>query len=296
MKMIPAAAILIFLAVAGCHRQGCVDEPGTLEPLKTDYPFLADTILGHVAAVGLENGAIICVDGNSYTIEDLAGLLRMEDITEPSPEDIRRWIEELLLLRLFKGLPKEERKTETLSAREAVYRYYTRDVEIDDRELEDYFNRNFSWFSEPFEQVKDQIRDFVLRDKKIRTFDRFLVEEADKRIIVVDETSVPVFQGVLYDVLLNGRPSIVVFSSGCCMEDPMADDILLLQASLSEDVNIVHIESKIEYQVTDFFTVRDNPTTLIFDKEEYPVTRLPYYHSADEIERIFLESGFSRDQ
>jgi hypothetical protein len=156
-------------------------------------------------------------------------------------------------------------------------------VEVTDGELRDYFDGNFSWFSEPFEQVKNQIRDFALRDKKIHTFDSFLVETADTRIIVVDADVVPGFHEV-FNVLRNGKPSIVVFSSGCCMEDPMAKELPLLESSMSKDVNIVHIESKLEHHVTDFFSVRDNPTTLIFDAQGYPAARLPYYHSAEEIE------------
>ncbi|MBN2534963.1 MAG: hypothetical protein JXB88_18925 [Spirochaetales bacterium] len=71
--------------------------------------------------------------------------------------------------------------------------------------------------------------------------------------------------------------------NGCCKPDVMIPEIESLNFHYREKINIVHIDSHLEPDITDRFKVKNNPTTFIFDKKGGVKHILDYYYSAGEI-------------
>lgn len=284
--------ILFSLSGLSCTPNDCKNNFNTFSIFSEKCPNITFGILSYAKITHLDENILFCLNGKSYTTNFIEEKLGIQIEDKAALSHIENFIEELYITEYIKTTSSSFENNSLWEKKKFILNRVSKQIAISEEEAREYLNRNWIWFdNEPFENIQSQITNFALDDKKQIYYEEYIQNIGKSTPIFLSESWIekiaPLqFNHPVYDILQNGKKSIVIFSYGCCKPDVMLPEIEILKQNYEEEINIVHIDSKNEYQVTQRFMVKTNPTIFIFDSKAHLKHKILYYHSANELMKI----------
>ncbi len=272
------------------------------------YPHLASSGLIYAKLAKLPDGTILRAGKLAVAEKEIAGEIAK------APEHVRNQLrknafyllEELatrrLLLREAKArAAKAGKEVSKMAERELLQGHFddlTAGVKVTDEEIAKFHRQNKDMLgSAKLEQVKPQIRDFLLRQKKQeavtehvrnlgkRTVVEVSAEWAKKQAVVAKDNPVD-------KVRNSGRPSLVDFGSkGCRPCDMLAPILETLRKKYEGKANVIFVSVREEQILASRYGIQSIPVQIFFDKDGKEIFRHVGFIPQDEIEKKLAEMG-----
>jgi thioredoxin 1 len=181
---------------------------------------------------------------------------------------------------------------------QAYLRSLTKDVEVTDEEVRNFFESNKDMMGDnSFDQIKDRIREYVLEQKQNKVIQAHMNSLSDRYEVEVDRDWV----AKQYEAATNnpvdkarrsGKPSLVDFGAGGCRPCDMMKPILeSLSKTHADKFNVVVIDVRKEQVLADRYGVRLIPVQIFFDKDGREIFRHEGFLPMDQILAKFAEIG-----
>jgi len=171
-------------------------------------------------------------------------------------------------------------------------------IEIPETELEQFYQENQSQIQgAPFEQVKNDIRNYLIQQKQGEAIEQYIEELKSGAEIVLNEEWVKVQQASkpknpLTEALKNGKTTVLDMGASSCvpckMMKPIFDE---LETEYEGKANILLLEISDYRDIANKYKVRVIPTQIFFDKNGIQYWRHEGFLSKEDIIKKINESG-----
>jgi len=174
----------------------------------------------------------------------------------------------------------------------------TEDVDIEEFEIREFYKANKAQMhSNPYEQVKLDIEDYLTVQKKNQIIEGYVKELQKKSTVVKNEKWLKAQQVLkpknpLNEVLNNGRPTVVDFGAQSCVPCKMMKPIFEeLEKEYRGRADILLIEIYDHRDLAAKYRIRAIPTQVFFDKNGIEKWRHEGFLSKEEIVKKLEELG-----
>jgi thioredoxin 1 len=174
----------------------------------------------------------------------------------------------------------------------------TASVLVEDAELRKFYDANKQTLPpQPFEQLKKDIREYLLAQKQNEAFNAFVARARAEADVVLNDGWVKAQQSArpkdpLAGVLGNGKPSVVDFGASTCvpckMMKPIFDELM---KEYRDKANILLIEIYDHRNLASQYGIRAIPTQIFFDREGKEVWRHQGFLPKEDIVKKLKELG-----
>ncbi len=171
-------------------------------------------------------------------------------------------------------------------------------IEIPETELEQFYQENQSQMQgAPFEQVKNDIHNYLLQQKQGEVIERYIEELKSGAEIVLNEEWIKVQRASkpknpLTEVLKNGKTTVLDMGSSSCVPCKMMKPIFEeLETEYEGKANILLLEISDYRDIANKYKVRVIPTQIFFDKNGIQYWRHEGFLSKEDIIKKINESG-----
>jgi len=272
------------------------------------YPRLASSGLIHAKLARLPAGTVLRAGALAVTEKEIAS--EIAKAPEPVRDQLRNnafyLLEQLgtqrLLLREARAhAAKDGKEVSKLSEQELFKAFFdklTADAKVSDREIADFHRQNRDMLGgAKLEQVKPQIRDFLLRQKKEKAVAEHVRSLGKRTVIEVSAEWARRQAGLAKDNPVDkarnsGRPSLVDFGAdGCRPCDMMAPILKTLKAKHARKLNVEFVHVRKHQILAARYGIRSIPVQVFFDKDGKEVFRHVGFFSQHEIETKLAEMG-----
>jgi thiol-disulfide isomerase/thioredoxin len=310
-NVLPAIGVLFGLS-ALCVRAGEPAAPrtgGEKKPALVGevYPGLASNSPTYARLSDLSTGVLLKAPGLTLTDKDVA-----DQITK-APPDMQAQLQKNaffmlenlatrgLLARQAKSKSPEPKDAGPTDERESVQRYLgelVANVQVSDVEVASFYMENKdACGGATLEQVKDQLKQLVLRQKQqslvdehIRTLGRRLPIEVSAAW--TKEQSVLARDNPVDKARFSGKPSLVDFGSTRCRPCEMLAPILeTLKAKYAGKVNVLFVHVGQEQILAARYGIQTIPMQFFYDKDGKEIFRHVGFWPQAEIEKKLAEIG-----
>lgn len=272
------------------------------------YPHLASNGLIYAKPAKLPDGTILRAGELAVTKKEIAGEIAKapEHVRDQFRKNAFYLLEQLatrrLLLREAKARAANAGKEASkMSERELLQGHFdnlTARVKVTDEDIAKFYRQNKDMLGgAKLAQVKPQIRDFLLRQKKqeavtehVRTLGKRTVIEvsaewAKKQAALAKDNPVD-------NARNSGRPSLVDFGSkGCRPCDMLAPILETLGKKYKGKANVLFVSVREEQILASRYGIRSIPVQVFFDKDGKEIFRHVGFFPQDEIEKKLAEMG-----
>jgi thioredoxin 1 len=193
--------------------------------------------------------------------------------------------------------PKEGGSAEMALIRK-LFADVTASVLVEDAEIRKFYDANKQTLpSNPFERLKNDIREYLLAQKQNEAFNDFATRARAEADVVLNESWVKAQQSAkpkdpLAGVLGNGKPSVVDFGASTCvpckMMKPIFDE---LTKEHRGKANILLIEIYDHRNLATQYGIRAIPTQVFFDRNGKEVWRHQGFLPKEDIVKKLKELG-----
>jgi thioredoxin 1 len=161
---------------------------------------------------------------------------------------------------------------------------------ITEDELLQFYSENSDKMGEsPYEQVKEQIRDYLLMQKRQQSIGQYLQQLQQKANVIKNErwiakqvSSGP--EGLLQEALKSGIPSVIDFGSDTCVPCKMMKPILEeLKGVYKDKAHVLVIDIYKNRKIAADYGIRVIPTQIFFDEKGVEFWRHEGFLSKEEI-------------
>jgi len=270
---------------------------------------------------GLTSGAL-----SSARLGDLPAdtLLKSEDVTVSrddmqteiagAPANLREQLEKnglfvlenlatgQLLLALAKGAKGDEGEPSSSGTEKDTIRSYlgkvSLDVRVSDDEVAAFYEENKDLCGgASLEQIKDQLANYVLQQKKQDAVTEYIRTLGQRIPIVVAANWVKEQAKLAMDnpvdkARAGGKPSLVDFgSTGCRPCDMMAPILETLKSKYEGRLNVLFIHVREEQVLASRYGIQSIPVQIFFDKDGKEVFRHTGFYPQFEIEKRLEDMG-----
>ncbi|HUT66398.1 MAG TPA: thioredoxin domain-containing protein [Spirochaetota bacterium] len=248
----------------------------------------------HVLAV--VNGSEISVEYFNERLEEAPEMYR-DDYENDKVGFLDRLILEMLLVAEAEKLGFDSEVQDTADYEEArsvminkLLSHIADSASITESELSQFYSENRDRMGEsPFEQVKEQIRDYLLMQKRQQTIGQYLQQLQQKADIIKNErwtakqaSSGP--EGLLQKALKSGMPSVIDFGSDTCTPCKMMKPILEeLKGVYKGKALVLVIDIYKNRGIATEYGIRVIPTQIFFDEKGVEFWRHEGFLSKEEI-------------
>lgn len=283
------------------------DAPGAVPLVKESYPTLTTGALASARLVELPAGTVLCSGEMKITQKDL-------DIEiGKAPVAVRPQLKRNLFFVL------ESKATQLILVYEAeiwakrngsaagggpddlVKSYVsslTSDLAVSDAELKTFFDSNKDMMGEAtFEQVKDQLRDYILSQKREDAANAHVAATSERYQIDINRTWAAKRYSAAMDNPIDkarksGKPTMVDLGADGCRPCEMMTPILeSLKKEYAGKVNILFVHVRKEQILAARYGVRSIPVQVFFDKDGKEVFRHVGFFPKDQITAKLAEMG-----
>ena len=284
--------------------------PGAIDSL---YPNLSSGILMYAKAAPLPDNILLKTDGIEIAQKDIDQFIARQprQLQRELPKYGFFALEQEATGRILLTLAGEELKKNNRDVtgmtddqiRQTFFETLTKDIAVSDGDVEKFYKENETLFcGAPLAQVRKQIENQVLQDKKQRFLDAYTRNLGQTMEIIVADAWVKAQAQTARDNLLdqaraNGKPTLAVFSAkSCCGPDKMAPLIGAVRKTFGDAINIISIDPRREQILSARYGIRSIPTQIFYDK-----TGKEYYRNSglisekDTIEKIGGMKAFPGD-
>jgi thiol-disulfide isomerase/thioredoxin len=193
------------------------------------------------------------------------------------------------------------RNTEDLSDSEALQAHLdsiSQQVSVPEKELKAFYEVNKEMIGGmPFDEVRDSIHEFLLKQKKSEAIDVYISGLGSRNNIEVDQTWAKAQYHKAKDnpvdrARMSGKPSMIEFgATGCIPCDMMQPILENLRKSFQDRLNVVFVHVGEEQILGARFGIRTIPVQVFFDANGKEVFRHEGFFPEKEVHRQLVEMG-----
>jgi len=172
------------------------------------------------------------------------------------------------------------------------------EIEITNEEMINFYHENESNMKgASFEQVKNDIRNYLVQQKQGEVIDQYIEELKSSAEIVLNEDWIKIQQeskpkNPLTEALKNGKTTVLDLGAGTCIPCKMMKPIFEeLEKEYEGKANILLLEISDYRDIANKYKVRVIPTQIFFDKSGNQYWRHEGFLSKEEIIKKLNESG-----
>jgi len=299
------AAALTLMAF-GCFASA--EQPESKSQLLKDvYPRLTTGMMMEAKLASLPAGVILQAGGVKITAKDLdAEIAKAPESVRPQLVKNAFFILENratrdLLVTEAKAWTKEKNQklpTETSDPLKPYFDSLTANVSASDAELNDFYGKNKDMMGgATFEQVKDELKQYVLGQKRQETLDTHVATIGKRTPIDVDKTWVEKQYASAMDnpvdkARSSGKPSLVDFGADGCQPCEMMTPVLeSLTKEYEGKMNVLFVHVRNEQILAARYGIQSIPVQAFFDRDGKEVFRHVGFFPKDQIVSKLSELG-----
>ncbi|MCX6354126.1 MAG: thioredoxin family protein [Candidatus Aureabacteria bacterium] len=304
--MIICAAFFLIAAVGKSEYKA--DTNG--ETVEAQFPGLASGALTFAKPGELPGDVLLRADTIEITSADLEKIIASKPGLSREQKKANAFFfleqeaKDRLLRRLAGGAPDQgTAKAGEKSDREAIRAYLDRvagAVDSTDDDVTRFYNENKDTFcGAKLEQVRPQVRQYLMQEKKQEAVSEHLRNLGRKMSIVVSRSWVKEQAALARENPVDktrggGKPSLVVFSAAsCCGPDKMRPVLDALKKTCPEKMDIVYVEARKENILATRYNVSSIPTQIFFDAAGKEILRHRGFMSQDSILTAWKQRGIN---
>lgn len=277
------------------------------EQVKDIYPDLASGALTSAKLVILPAGVLLRSGNLTITQKDL------DAATAKAPKEILAQIRnnaffiledratgDLLIVEAKKWAAQTGRKSDadTNSLVRAYFEALTSKTTVSDDEVKGFFAGNKAMLGDAtFEQAKDQLRDYMLNQKRQQFVDAHIVTIGERTLVEVNKgwaarQYVLAMNNPVNKARKSGKPTFVDFGRDGCQPCAMMTPILAaLKKEYAGKMNMLFINTEKEQILAARYGIEVVPVQILFDKSGKEVFRHEGFFAKEEIVSKLAEIG-----
>ncbi|HUV41193.1 MAG TPA: thioredoxin domain-containing protein [Sedimentisphaerales bacterium] len=260
------------------------------------YPNLAYGVLTFAKLGELPEGVLLKAGSVKMTIEDVQRSIGAQpaQFHEELNKNAFFVLEQesggkLLLSEAKKGIKSGNGKADSAVINDYIAGL-TQNVTVSDEDIQRFYKENETMFCyTPFEKVKEQIRQYVLAEKKQQVVTEHIKTIGQRMDIVVcpgwvKEQAVQAKDNALGRAVGNGKVTLAVFgAASCCGPDKMVPVLDSLNKKYAQKLNVIYLDARKEQILAARYAVHSVPTQVFWDKSGSEFFRHSGFFSEKEI-------------
>jgi len=291
-------AVVIFLLWAG---SASAAEAVTV---KTKYPDLASGILASAILASMPDETLLLADDLEISRAELVETVQKEE------KALRAQLEKNLFFLLEQEatrriLLKEARKAGVAEAAgddsetiQALFEQQTGSLTVSEADVRAFYEQNQEMMGgAPFERVAENIRQYLLQDRKQAAVSKYILGLGDSVNLRVNEKWVEEQNRLAMDnpverARRSGKPTMVEFgASGCVPCDMMQPILEKLRKEYPEKLNVVFVHAGEEQVLAARYGIRSIPVQAFFDANGSETFRHVGFFSESEVLKQLARIG-----
>ncbi len=285
---------------------GASDAPGNVTLVKESYPTLTDGALASARLTDKLSNVLLQSGEMKITQKDL------NDEIGKSPEGVRPQLKRNLFFvlenkaaQMFLDYEAEswakQNKIKSSGQNDRLQKYLaslTANVSVSEAEMKSFFNENKEMIGDAsYDQIKDQLKDFILGQKKQEAIDAHIAAIGTRYEIDINKTWAAKQYSAAMDNPIDkarksGKPTLVDLGADGCRPCEMMTPILeSLKSEYAGKVNVLFVHTLKEQILAARYRVQSIPVQIFFDKNGKEVFRHVGFYPKDRIVAKLAEIG-----
>ena len=271
------------------------------------YAGLASGILGSARLESLDEGVLLVGDGVRITRAEL-----MKSVDQEEPK-LRSQLEKNLFFVMEQEAARRVLIAEAEKAgishsggdeNQTIQKLFERKsagVSVSEDELQTFYRENREMIGNvPFDQVKDNIRQYMLQSRKHEVINAYIAGLSDTVHLRVDKVWVETQSRLALDnpvdrARRSGRPTLVEFGAAGCVPCDMMQPILdKLRKNYSDRLNVVFIHVGQEQVLASRYGIQSIPVQAFFDAAGKEIFRHVGFFPEAEVLKQLVGMGVSK--
>lgn len=305
-------AVSVMAQQASPPRCPCIRLAVPLSPapvvMQEAYPLLSGGPLSHAVLADLPPSMIFRSGTTTLTAQEIeAELVKMPEAIRPQFSRMRITILERIVVRSLLSVEAtawaerqqpQPLQNDTEKLLQAYLQSLLKSVDVSEEEIAQFYKENRDMVGGiPLEQVKPQVRQYLLDQKKQESLTRYVNSISQRTKVELDR---PWFQSeyqMLIDnpvdkVRLSGKPSLVDFgAAGCVACDMMAPLLKSLKQQYDGKANVIVVDVRDEQALATRFGIQSIPVQVFFDEQGREVFRHVGAFSGEQMKTQLANMG-----
>ncbi len=301
-KLIGTAAIIIVgLSAVFAAEQN-------ISAVNDKYPDLAMGCLAYAKLAELPAGILVKSDDMTISTSDVATEIGKNP--KELQEQLKKYefflVEQIATAKILTAIAKKDavdsntdiKNKEDKEIIEAYFDKILQSVSVTDADVNQFYQENKdACGGAPLESIKDQIKQYVLSQKKQLAAAEYLKTMGKRQTIEVSSSWVDVQAVAIKDnpvdkARASGKPSIVDFgASGCRPCDMMSPILETLKKKYEGKLNVIFIHVREQQILASRYGIQSIPVQVFFDKDGKEVFRHIGFYPQVDIENKLTELG-----
>ncbi len=272
------------------------------------YPNLASGPLSFAVLEEFPDGILVRSDDYKMKMDALDS--EISKVPESLQENVRKnaffILEQVvtkdLLLKVAKKQlarnPQDSGATDEDQLLQDYFNEFVSTISVTDQEVVEFYENNKNLLrGAPLDQVKDQLKQYVLQEKRQNAIEDH-IRTLGKRIPIAvsaswtHEQAERAKDNPIDNARSSGIPSLVDFGApGCCGPDMMTPILANLNMKYEEKLNVLYIDVREKQILAARYGIQSIPAQVFFDKNGNEVYRHTGFFSQAEIEKKLKEIG-----
>jgi len=276
--------------------------------VESAYPGLSSGALAHAKLGDLPEGTLLRAGEITISAKELDS--KIDEAPAALREQLRKnrfflleqiGTEKLLLATAKKDAAEKKKDLSGKTDREIIQQYLeslVSTIQVTDKEIVDFYEENKSLAGgTPLEQLKDQIKDYLLGQKRQQAVYKHILTLGERVSISVSaswvkEQAVLAKDNPVDKARASGKPTLVEFgASGCVPCDMMQPILDALRKKYGEKVNIIFVHVGNEQILGARYSIQAIPVQVFFDKDGKEFFRHIGFFPQEEVEKKLTEMG-----
>jgi thioredoxin 1 len=276
--------------------------------VESAYPGLASGVLTHAKLDNLPEGALLRAGEITISAKELDSKI------DEAPVSLREQLkknkfflleqiatEKLLLHTAKKDAAEKKKDLSGKTDREVIQQYLeslVSTIQVTDKEIVDFYEENKAMVGGiALEQVKDQIKDYLLGQKRQQAVYKHILTLGERVSISVSaswvkEQAVLAKDNPVDKARATGKPTLVEFgASGCGPCDMMQPILDALRKKYGEKLNIIFVHVGEEQILGARYGIQAIPVQVFFDKDGKEFFRHVGFFPQEEVEKKLAQMG-----
>lgn len=305
-KKILIRGMLSVVMLTASFMSSASDAPGNVTLVKESYPTLTDGALASARLTDKLSNVLLQSGEMKITQKDL------NDEIGETPEGVRPQLKRNLFFVLenkaalmFLDYEAEswakQNKIKSSGQNDRLQKYLaslTANVSVSEAEMKSFFNENKEMIGDAsYDQIKDQLKDFILGQKKQEVIDAHIAAIGTRYEIDINKTWAAKQYSAAMDNPIDkarksGKPTLVDLGADGCRPCEMMTPILeSLKSEYAGKVNVLFVHTLKEQILAARYRVQSIPVQIFFDKNGKEVFRHVGFYPKDRIVAKLAEIG-----
>lgn len=296
-----ALIFCIFLAFAPQVVSG-----NTAPMLRDKFPALSSGMFATAFLESLDKGVVLETNGLKISDEDLQQAIATED---PKMQKLAKNLLFVLEQETIRQLLVREAKKEAGAQKEqddeaVIDQFLTKmstSLSVSEEEIETFYRKNKgSMGTAPFKDLREEIRQYLLQDKKQQAADAYITKLTDSLQFRLNSDWVAEQNRLALDnsvdkARTSGKPTMAEFGATGCIPCDMMQPILDgLRKDYKDKLNVVFIHVGEEQVVGARYGIRSIPVQVFFDANGQEVFRHTGFFAAEEVDKQLRAMGVTK--